>query len=333
MAPAADHALVLPGPFAADAWFSFVGDRAVQGAEHCDDRGYRRTLRTGGGDAIVEIRRPSPSAAMPTGTLPDGTRPVRTVPTGTAAAGAEATTTLAVAIAGPAAGGVAGAVLGTVSRLVGGTATDPVTVDAALAEDPLLAPLVARRGGLRVPGTAAAHELVVRAVIGQQVSVAGARTVAARLTAEHGELLRTEDPEADPARRVLRLFPTAERLAALEPDALPMPRARGRCLIAACRALAEGSLVLDPDGDVAEAREALLALPGIGPWTADYILLRTAAAPDVFLATDLAVRRAARRLGLPDEPRALARRAERWAPWRSHATMHLWCSLGERPVP
>jgi AraC family transcriptional regulator of adaptative response / DNA-3-methyladenine glycosylase II len=82
---------------------------------------------------------------------------------------------------------------------------------------------------------------------------------------------------------------------------------------------------------VADRRRALLALGGIGPWTADYILLRTTEAPDIFLATDLAVRRAARRLGLPDEARALARRAERWAPWRSHATLHLWCSLGDAP--
>ncbi len=192
---------------------------------------------------------------------------------------------------------------------------DPVAVDAALAEDPVLAPLVAAVPGLRVPGQVDGAEVAVQTVLGQQVSVAAARTAAARLVAAHGEALGLEGPHA-----VTHLFPTMGTLAALDPEALPMPRSRGRALVGLAGALARNEVRLDRSTDRAETRAALLALPGIGPWTADYVAMRALGDPDVFLPTDLGVRNAAATLGI-DDPAA---RSETWRPWRSYALMRLW---------
>jgi AraC family transcriptional regulator of adaptative response / DNA-3-methyladenine glycosylase II len=154
-----------------------------------------------------------------------------------------------------------------------------------------------------VPGAVDGFELAVRAIVGQQVSVAGARTILGRLVAEHGAPLA---PEA---------------LAEVDPESLPMPRGRARALIEVARLTATGELVLDAGADPAEAREQLLAVPGIGPWTADYIAMRALADPDVFLAGDVGVRHALARLEGAADPSA-------WRPWRSYAVMHLWRSIG-----
>ena len=172
--------------------------------------------------------------------------------------------------------------------------------------------------GLRVPGSVDGGELAVRAVLGQQVSVPAARTGAGRLVAEHGEAL------ARPRGAVTALFPAPAALAALDPARLAMPRARARALVGLCRALAEGELRLHPGADRAEARRRLLALPGIGPWTAGYVAMRALGDPDVFLVEDLGVRHALSRLGGPDAPRAARALAAAWAPWRSYASQHLW---------
>ena len=204
---------------------------------------------------------------------------------------------------------------------------DPVAVADALGEDPVLAPLVHARPGLRVPGHVDGHEVAVRAVLGQQVSVAGAATVAARLAEQYGEPL----PGTDEAG-LTRLFPTVGVLAGVDPAGLPMPRARGRALVGLCEALASGEIALDRGADRADVRERLLELPGIGPWTADYIALRALGHPDVFLPSDVGARHALTRLG-QDSSRA-AVLAERWRPWRSYALMHLWTStsdLGSSP--
>ncbi|MGN6577609.1 MAG: AlkA N-terminal domain-containing protein [Nocardioides sp.] len=198
---------------------------------------------------------------------------------------------------------------------------DPVAVADALGEDPLLAPLLRARPGLRVPGHVEGHEVAVRAVLGQQVSVAGAATVAARLTAQHGEPVPGDD------LALTRLFPTVEALAGLDPTELPMPRARGRALVGLCEALASGEIALDRSADRAEVRSRLLELPGIGPWTADYIALRALGDPDVFLPTDVGVRHALARLG--QDPAAASDLADRWRPWRSYALMHLWTSTSD----
>ena len=192
---------------------------------------------------------------------------------------------------------------------------DPVAVDAALAEDPLLAPLVDALRGLRVPGTLDGAETAVLTVLGQQVSVAAARTAAARLVETHGEALALEG-----VHTVDRLFPTMATLAGLDPESLPMPRSRGRALVGLAGALDSGAVRLDRSTDRAETRGALVALPGIGPWTADYVALRALGDPDAFLPTDLGVRHAAERLGIDD----LSTRSESWRPWRSYALMRLW---------
>jgi AraC family transcriptional regulator of adaptative response / DNA-3-methyladenine glycosylase II len=196
---------------------------------------------------------------------------------------------------------------------------DPLTVEDALSDDPLLARLVRARPGLRVPGHVDGDEVAIRTVIGQQVSVAAANTVTSRLVAQLGE------PDGDAGER---LFPTAAAVAAHDPETLPMPRARGRALVGLCRALADGAVPLDRSLDRAEVRARLLALPGIGPWTADYVALRALGHPDVFLPTDVGVRNALRGLdaGLGTLPTLTARSAT-WAPWRSYALLHLWSSL------
>jgi AraC family transcriptional regulator of adaptative response / DNA-3-methyladenine glycosylase II len=196
---------------------------------------------------------------------------------------------------------------------------DPVAVADAFAGDPVVGPLVRANPGLRVPGHVDGHEIAVRAVLGQQVSVAGARTVAARLVEEHGR------PLARPADGLTHLFPDAATLAALSPEDLPMPRARGRALIALCTALASGELALDRGPDRDDVRRGLLAIPGIGPWTADYIALRALGHPDVFLPTDIGIRDAL--AGLGQDPSRAGELAAGWTPWRSYAQLHLWQTL------
>ncbi len=192
---------------------------------------------------------------------------------------------------------------------------DPVAIDEHLSSDPVLRPRVLQRPGLRVPGHVDGFEVAVRAVIGQQISVAGARTIAGRLVASYGE--RIADGGV-----LTHVFPTADAMASADPDLLPMPRARGRALVGLAAAVAEGRVVLDRSADRADVRGALLGLPGIGPWTADYIALRALGDPDVFLPTDLGVRHGLERLGL--DPREAASHSDRWRPWRSYALLHIW---------
>jgi AraC family transcriptional regulator of adaptative response / DNA-3-methyladenine glycosylase II len=190
---------------------------------------------------------------------------------------------------------------------------------AALGGDALLGPLVAARPELRVPGTVDATELAVRAVVNQQVSLAAAATVLGRLAEAHGDVVR---------HWPLRLFPSADRLAAVDPETLPMPRARARALVAMCAAIAAGDLELRFGADPAEARAALLAMPGIGDWTASYIALRVLGDPDAFLPTDLGIKRALGALGCATDRRAVVALAERWRPWRSYAAQVLWAADG-----
>jgi AraC family transcriptional regulator of adaptative response / DNA-3-methyladenine glycosylase II len=194
---------------------------------------------------------------------------------------------------------------------------DPEAVSEALGRDPLLGPLVRARPGLRVPRHVDPDELGVRAVVGQQISVAGAATVASRLVADYGEPLRA------PVGTVTRLFPSVGVLAEIDPQRLPMPRARARTINVLTGALASGALVLDAAGDRDVIRRRLMALPGIGPWTADYIAMRGLGESDVFLASDLGVRRALERLGADGRPAGAAMLAERWLPYRAYAFQQL----------
>src|SRR5829696_548981 len=259
-------------PLHAPSLLAFFAARAVTGVEAVEGTAYRRGVRLAHGPAVLllELSGRRPGWRLERGDPRDGDE--------------------AAALCG---------------ALLDGDA-DPQAVDATLGGDPLLRELVAAAPGRRVPGCVDAAEIAFRAVLGQQVSVAAARTQAARLTERCGELL----PE--PAGAVTHLFPAPAALAELDPEALPMPRARGRSLVEMAAALADG---LDP-----RDRAAFLALRGIGPWTADYVAMRCGD-PDVLLETDLGVRRGFSRLG---DPAALARRAEAWRPWRSYAIQHLW---------
>lgn len=193
--------------------------------------------------------------------------------------------------------------------------THPVV--AALGEDDLIGPIVRAAPGLRVPGTPDPHELAIRAVIGQQISVAGAATLAGRLVADHGE------PLALAIGPVTHLFPSASALAAADPARLPMPAARRRALQSLAAALASDDLPLHDGMDPERAREQLLSLSGIGPWTAEYIAMRALGDADAFLPSDLGIRRALTHLGQDGSPAAAARLAERWRPYRAYAFQHL----------
>jgi AraC family transcriptional regulator, regulatory protein of adaptative response / DNA-3-methyladenine glycosylase II len=187
---------------------------------------------------------------------------------------------------------------------------DPAAADAHLARDPVLGPLVARRPGLRVPGTVDGGELAIRAVLGQQISVAAARTIAGRLVAVAGE------PVPEPVGTLTHTWPRPEAIVEVAPT-LPMPRSRQRTVAALAQALADG-LRLERGVD---ARAELLALPGIGPWTAEYIAMRALGDPDAWMPTDLGVRHGLERLGVGVEA------ADSWRPYRAHAVMHLWSAL------
>jgi AraC family transcriptional regulator, regulatory protein of adaptative response / DNA-3-methyladenine glycosylase II len=193
------------------------------------------------------------------------------------------------------------------ARLAG---ADPAAADAHLARDPYLGPLIAARPGLRMPGTVDGGELAVRAVLGQQISLAAARTLAGRLVASAGERLR------EPVGSLTHLWPEPAAIAQVAAS-LPMPRARRRSVAALAAALGDG-LRLEPPGD---ARAQLRELPGIGPWTAEYIAMRAMGDPDAWLPTDLGVRRGLARIG------ATPAAADAWRPHRAHAVRHLWAIL------
>jgi AraC family transcriptional regulator of adaptative response / DNA-3-methyladenine glycosylase II len=293
--PSAAHApirvrLATRAPFDPGSVLDFLGARAVPGIEAWDGRIYRRSLALPHGHAAV----------------------------GCAAAEGGLVAEFRLADLRDLAPAVA-----RVRRLFDLDA-DPQAVAEVLGADPLLAAVVKRRPGLRIAGSADAHEIVVRAIAGQQVSVAGARTVVGRFVSAHGAPLAFEDPD------LTHVFPSADRLAGLDPTTLSMPRARGAALVGVCTALADGSLVLDPAVDRTETMVALQRLPGIGPWTAAYVAMRGLGDPDVMLAADLGVRNAMVGLGVDASPRAVESRARAWRPWRSYAVCHLWASLDDR---
>ncbi|MFD8410770.1 AlkA N-terminal domain-containing protein [Streptomyces sp. NPDC059650] len=204
---------------------------------------------------------------------------------------------------------------------------DPEAVDGQLRSDPLLAPLVDKAPGRRVPRTVDAAEFAVRAVLGQQVSTAAARTHAARLVTAYGEPVADPDPEGG----LTHLFPSPEALAALAPERLALPRSRRTTLTTLVAALADGSLALGVDSDWEAARARLAALPGFGPWTTEVIAMRALGDPDAFLPSDLGLRKAAAELGLPATPGALTARAAGWRPWRAYAVQYLWATY-DHPI-
>jgi AraC family transcriptional regulator of adaptative response / DNA-3-methyladenine glycosylase II len=280
--------LAYRAPLAPTELFGFLALRAVPGVEAGDASTYRRTLRLPHGSAMIVLD-PSDGHVRCTLRLDD-------------------LRDLSAAVA-------------RCRRLLDLDA-DPVAVDDHLGADMVLGSLVRATPGLRSPGTVDGNEIAIRTVIGQQVSVPGARTIAGRLAERFGEEV------SNPVDGLTHRFPTVAALAEVEPSSLPMPAARGRTLTTLARALAGGEVVLDPGADRDEAGAGVEALPGIGPWTANIIRMRALGDPDIFLPTDLGTRRALVRLGLPGSPRTAAAHAHRWRPWRSYALHHLWAALG-----
>lgn len=280
--------LAFRAPLWPDNLFGHLVATAVPGVEEWRDGAYRRTLRLPHGSGVVAL---APAADHVRCTL--ALQDMRD---------------LSVAIA-------------RCRRLLDLNA-DPVAVDALLAEDPVLAPMVAKAPGRRVPRTVDGHELALRVVLGQQVSTAAARTHAARLVVALG------DPVADDT--LTHLFPTAQQVTEIDPASLALPKARRTALLGLARALAQGRVDLDPGADRADARAQLDALPGIGSWTVETIAMRALGDPDAFLPTDLGVASLARAAGLP-AGKGLVAHAERWRPWRAYAVQHLW-ALGDHSV-
>jgi AraC family transcriptional regulator of adaptative response / DNA-3-methyladenine glycosylase II len=271
--------LAYSGPMDLGATLAFLGRRAIPGVETFEAGSYTRVVRARGGPARIDLSHADEAVACRV-ELTDRR---------------DLTTTISRA-----------------RRLLDLDA-DQTAVDAQLGADPVLGALLAARPGLRSPGAVDGFEMAIRAVVGQQISVSGARTLLGRIAAEHGS--RAFDGQA------AQLFPGPAQLAAIDPASLPMPRARARTVLAIAAACASGELSLDPDADRERERAALLALPGIGPWTADYIRMRAMGDRDVLLATDLGVRKSADKLGLD-----LADGRPQWSPWRSYATHHLWAA-------
>jgi AraC family transcriptional regulator of adaptative response / DNA-3-methyladenine glycosylase II len=266
-------------PMDLSATLDFLAARAVPGVEAAHADGYQRTIAAPHGPALVSLSS-GDAAVTCTVRLADQRDLV--------------------------------AVVARVRRLLDLDA-DPVAVDAVLGEHPRLAPLVRKHPGLRSPGAADGFEMAVRAVVGQQVSVRGARALLGRIVSSIGSPAFPDEP--------WMTFPSPEQLLAAEPSTLPMPRARAATLRALAAGCVDGTLALDPGADRDREREALLAIPGIGPWTADYLRMRALADPDVLLGTDLGVRRSAARLGLD-----LSDGLSNCAPWRSYLTHQLWAA-------
>jgi AraC family transcriptional regulator of adaptative response / DNA-3-methyladenine glycosylase II len=273
-------------PFAGADLFAFVAAHAVPGVEHWDGARYSRSLSLPRGHGTVDL------------THDDG---------GVAASFRLADwRDLAPAV-------------GRVRRLLDLDA-DPVAVDAALGDDPVIGPQVALVPGRRVAGSVDPAEALARTIIGQQVSVTGARAVMGRIVASVGEPLAVDHPH------LTHVFPSMERLAVASPDALPIPVSRQRALQGVASAIAGGELHIDHGEDRRRTVDELCRYRGIGPWTAELVAMRGLGDPDVFLASDLVVRRALEAAGL--DPSA----ADRWRPWRSYAMHHLWATVWRIPT-
>jgi AraC family transcriptional regulator of adaptative response / DNA-3-methyladenine glycosylase II len=211
-------------------------------------------------------------------------------------------------------------------RRVFDLAADPVAIGEHLGKDPALAPFVAARPGLRVPGAWDGFELAIRAILGQQITVVAARGLAAKLVAAYGDPL----PPELASEGLTHVFPTPQRLLGADFAALGMPRSRGAALTAMTEAAAADPLLFGPRRGLEEAIAALKALPGIGEWTAQYIAMRELREPDAFPAADIGLMRAlADASGRRPAPAELLARAEAWRPWRAYAALHLWSSEGQ----
>jgi AraC family transcriptional regulator of adaptative response / DNA-3-methyladenine glycosylase II len=288
--PAAGHCyrfrLAYRPPYDWPALLAFLRARALPGVEDVDGVRYRRTIALDGQAGVLEVRHAPDAAALslevhypnPLGLLRIVTR----------------------------------------VRQLSDLSADPAVVAATLGRDPLLARPLRRHPGLRVPGAWDGFELAVRAVLGQQVSVAAARTLAGRLVSLFGGACGPEAPG--------RLFPTAAQLADADVERAGVVRTRARAIRELARRVERGALPLHPGADVEATLAGLREVPGVGEWTAQYVALRACGAPDAFPAGDLVLRRALGARGA----REAETRAEAWRPWRGYAVMLLWQDAADR---
>jgi AraC family transcriptional regulator of adaptative response / DNA-3-methyladenine glycosylase II len=281
-------------PYDWPAMLAFFRARAIDGVERVDGERYVRSVTEGGAAGIVEIAHvPERDSLAVTLRLPG----VRARP----------------------------AIVARVRRVFD-LGADVASITAHLARDRLLAPLVARRPGLRVPGGWDGFELAVRAILGQQVSVEAARRLASQLVALCGAVV--PDRQREPG--VSRVFPGPAELAAADLSALGMPAARRVALVAMAEAALAEPRLFEPLATIEDTVARLRAIRGVGDWTAHYIALRAAREPDAFPASDVGLLRgAAAPGGARPSPAALAARAERWRPWRAYAAQHLWAADAE----
>lgn len=274
--------------------FGHLAATAIPGVEEVRDGVYRRTLRLPNGAGIVELA-PTPEHISCHITLYD----LRDLTTAIARC-----------------------------RWLLDLDADPHAIDELLSSDPQLRAVLEQERGRRVPRCVEGSELAIRAVLGQQISTAAARTYAGRIAEARGE------PVQDQRGGLRRLFPTPAAIEGLE---LALPARRRHTLAALLVALTSGQLSLDPGCDRAEALTQLGRLPGFGPWTTQIIAMRALGDPDAFPCSDLGVRRGAQELGLPSTPAALTARAQRWRPWRAYAVQYLWSAtthpINQWPAP
>jgi AraC family transcriptional regulator of adaptative response / DNA-3-methyladenine glycosylase II len=271
-------------PLAADTLLSFLGARAIPGVEEVRDRTYRRSVVLPGGPAIVAMTLEGDDVSL-------DVSPYAVSELGDVAQRA---------------------------RRAFDLDADPGVIDAVLIRDPRLASLVRRTPGIRVPDTFDAFELVVRAIFGQQVSVAAARTSLGGFAARFGTKLD------HPTNGVTHLFPGADQVADIPPGSLEMPRGRAEAIVRVAQLVATGELDLSEGAPTEQAIDLLGTVRGIGPWTLEYVAMRGFRDPDAFMSGDLGVRRGFEALGLPTTHSAILERSERWRPFRSYAVMHLW---------
>lgn len=278
------------GPMDLEHLFRFLATRAIAGVEEGSSEHFARTMSLPHGQGVVELREGDPEKSWVRCSLYlDDLRDL-----------------------GPA--------VQRCRRLLDLDA-DPSAIEDVLGSDRWLSKPVRALPGLRVPGHVDGAELAIRAVLGQQVSVAAAKHQAERLARSFGK------PLMAPVRSLTHLFPSPDVIAGLGDEDLPMPASRRAAIRALSEAIADGEITLDAGTDREEAAAKLLKIPGIGPWTVSYIRMRALTDPDVFMPTDLGVRKALLSLGGPADPASAMKMSERWRPWRSYAQQYLWAHL------
>ena len=273
-------------PFDSAALFDFLGRRAIPGVEEVEANRYRRTVTLGETRGILEVE---PQGTKPSLVLHLQLNRLKDIN-----------------------------VLVQRCRYLFDLDADPLAINEILGSDSLFAPLIAAHPGLRIPGALNGFEVAVRAILGQQISVAGARTLLGRVVKRCGE------PLPNAAGALTHFFPAPVALAQADLDGLGITGGRVRTLKMLAEQVSAGHLILERSADREEVEARLLELPGVGAWTASYIAMRALGDPDAFPASDLGLRRAFAAHGLASDVKSITERAQAWRPWRGYATMHLW---------